>query len=97
MSGGSFEYLYYRIEDIQEQVQTTQERMETMAAFLEQENRPEIAKVIRDYAQTFATQPNKDLIELIRAVEWHASGDYGNETMDRYWNTYQNKHKTLPI
>lgn len=78
MSGGSFDYLYAKLEDWRGREGT--EDGFRMAARLEEFGFEDAAMELRDF---LCRKLPVDLIELIRVVEWHDSADYGFDQVIR--------------
>lgn len=72
MSGGSYDYLCYKLEDPYPQIDP--ENVERMAASLRELGCTDAAEELEAIR---ATRPPQALIELLHAVEWRDSGDWG--------------------
>jgi hypothetical protein len=78
MSGGAFEYFYYKIDDdLGRHTQTLAEIIERMEGDPSRYD-PEAVAIIREFGQrvTAIQEEAKQLSDLLHAIEWVASNDY---------------------
>lgn len=93
MSGGSFEYLYYKLED-EPFSEYNLSLLEDMIMFLNNEmNETEMASELRKLHThlTESLRQSKEKVEklsnLMYAIEWYVSGDSNN--IDEAWEEYK--------
>lgn len=93
MSGGSFNYLYCKdTPDLFEAV----EDLEGVELHLLQRGDEDIARDVRRLIEYIKTAENRisvlreNLAEVFKAVEWRASGDWGDERLQQALDTYRN-------
>lgn len=83
MSGGAFDYFYYKVDDqLAVLTQTLAEMLIEMDADQSRYD-PEAAKILRGFGarMTALQEEAKELSDLMHAVEWVASNDYGPQTI----------------
>lgn len=96
MSGGSFNYLYSRIENETYSLLYMAGELEDMSRYLLSEGKGEAAKELWEYAQKIKeVEPNGFILEIIKAVEWWVSNDIGSENFDEEWEKYKRAKKLL--
>jgi hypothetical protein len=80
MSGGSFNYLYMRCLDVDVS------RLEEMAAILREQGHIDAAREVGGMAKLLLEAEAKrlELQDVLRAVEWFKSGDYGSDSLTKY-------------
>lgn len=96
MSGGSFNYLYSKIED-DPIGWSTLESLENMADWLREQNHPASAELVRIHSALSEisdrlfrlVQNNCEFRELLKAAEWWCSNDIGQDDFERAWHKYQ--------
>lgn len=99
MSGGSFEYVCYKAQD--DTVFQATEQLQEMATYLRQVNKPDIASEIEAFTNYIlemkeaAIKRGMQISDLLKAVEWWASGDWSESSVDTAWQEYQQKDKSV--
>jgi len=86
MSGGSYNYLYYNLQD-ESQAESDLERMIHAAHEL---GKNKFAVELREIQTKMreARQKARDMLEPIRAFEWWQSNDYSMEQFDEAFQEY---------
>lgn len=97
MSGGNFDFLYFKIEE-QPLDFFVLENLENMAAWLgaAEQNQPEAAKELAELHQ-FLLQTRDEinkrlprkLLDVIKQAEWWCSHDIGQDTFEAVWRKYK--------
>lgn len=93
MSGGSFDYLYLDLED-PEKILGTPHCLREMEEYLRGRGKHEIADEIlrfrldvEAHARRLMTMGGR-LKDVVKAVEWWASGDWGEDQVDNVWHRF---------
>ena len=100
MSGGSFDYLYSEIGENPFSWKSFY-GLEEMADYLVMNhvNRPDISKDIRElHAYLVGVSEVAEVrvapyVKLLKAVEWWASNDYGDDGLESAWKEYLSSKK----
>ncbi len=91
MSGGSFDYLYSKLDDEQICKASTVDYLEIMEAFLRKQGKHEPANELLKLKLEIETQINRlkimgtRLVDVVHDAEWWASYDIGEEEFDKTW------------
>ncbi len=95
MSGGSWGYLYSKeIDDLMQY--SNIETLEEMADYLNQNGYEDVAKDTRRLVEYIKSAKIRIetlfemLIPVFKAVEWHDSGDWGKDSVDKSIEEYRN-------
>lgn len=92
MSGGAYNYLYFRLQDIAKDgiVDDLHRAKERLAEL----GRPAIASKVGDILTGIAALEEKaaELYDVLYALEWRDSGDWSDDQMDAEFDNYENKH-----
>jgi glutathione S-transferase len=107
MSGGSFDYLDEKLDDMCNSYHFPTEMLLAMADWLEEtkQDQAEAAKELRkayDQLSKIITQlyetfnGNAPLADIIHAAEWWCSHDTAKEDFEKEWQKYKAKMKTKP-
>ena len=96
MSGGSYDYLYYQIEE-EPLGWSTLYHLNDMAKWLESEGQTEAATELKElHAYLVKTEKeiqaklSRPLLDVIKEAEWWASNDSGQRDFEEIWNEYKN-------
>lgn len=87
MSGGSFEYVCFKLDD-EDQIFSSLKELRNMESYLRARGKQEAADEIQqaifklETCQRRALNIGKHIHDLAYAVEWWASGDFGEEDVD---------------
>lgn len=99
MSGGSLNYLFAKSEP--SQIIDTSEEVQKVEEFLLSKGYDPEAHLVNSYLKLIARM-RKDLVEwqsfldpLFHAVEWHMSGDYGDESLEETIQVLREKGKEM--
>ena len=103
VSGGSFDYLYYKIEDSPLDF-GAREDLRRMAEYLTEEGHPEAAKELSDLFD-YLKQTEKEiqkhlpqsLLDVMKAVEWWCSSDISEEIFVKEWEAYKSQKARLSV
>lgn len=94
MSGGSYGYLCYKeVQDLF--CMSSIESMEEMEAYLLAAGYKDIAKDVRRLVEYIKSAENRisvlheNLADVFHAIEWHASGDYGKDSVVKALERYR--------
>lgn len=92
MSGGAYDYLYFRLQDIAkdgivDDLHRAKERLIELG-------RPAIASKVGDILAGIAAleEQASKLTDVLYALEWKDSGDWGDEQMNAEFDNYEKKH-----
>lgn len=96
MSGGSFNYLYNRLDNGNPIETSTLSILEKMSEWLQQQDQKaasdEIERVylelLKINSRVYELAQNNDFIQLVKAVEWWCSNDIGVEEFEDEWVKY---------
>lgn len=97
MSGGSFDYLYFEIEERFFDYFVL-ENLENMAAWLGEveQNQPEAAKELVELHQFLVKtrdeinkRLSRKLLDVIKEAEWWCSHDTGQDSFEAVWRQYK--------
>lgn len=77
MSGSSYDYLCHKLDDPFPQIDP--EVAKEMAERLRGED---CADAAEELEAILATRPSRELVELLHAVEWYDSGDWGETRLN---------------
>ena len=95
MSGGSFEYVCFKLED-ENEIFKSLPQLERMVSYLHDRGKHEAADEIHKIKLQLETLQHRALVvggyikDLAYACEWWASGDWGEETFDETWKEHVN-------
>jgi hypothetical protein len=93
MSGGSFEYLCFDVEDT-DKILSTPERLRKMEAYLRARGKHDIADEVLCFCLNIETHMRQLLAmgnrmtDILLAVEWWASCDWGEDQVDKAWHKF---------
>lgn len=85
MSGGRFDYFYFKIGDqLGTNLGTLREIIQMMEESPDRFN-PEATKVLKEYERRVEAlvKDSENLSELLHDIEWVGSGDYGPDAIDK--------------
>ena len=90
MSGGSFDYVCFAVED-ESKVLNSMEQLKDVEEFLRSKGKYDAADEILNFRLTLEThcriimKLGKRYSPILMAAEWWASGDWGGEEVDEQW------------
>lgn len=94
MSGGSFNYVCYKLNDEADQVIQALPELREMETWLRSRNKHEAAdEILRGIMRIETAQRHLEVIgnhlhKLTRAAEWWCSCDWGEDDFDETWKSY---------
>lgn len=96
MSGGSFHYLYNRLDNGNPLETSTLSLLEKMSEWLQEQDQNAAADEIKRIylelleinSRVYKLAQNRQFIELVKAAEWWCSNDTGVEDFESEWANY---------
>ena len=91
MSGGSFDYVCFKVED-PDKILSLSDTLDDVESFLRRNKKHDAADEVLNLRLTLETHARivlklgKRMAPLLMAAEWWDSGDWGEEHFDAEWN-----------
>jgi len=93
MSGGFFDYLYLDVE-ANDKILAAPPRLQEMEEYLRARHKHEIADEVLQFRLNIETHARRlqgmavRMRDVLHAVEWWASCDWGEDQVDKVWHTF---------